>query len=170
MEVVLCAPEHADADITNAEHLVGKMAAVYRSPERGGCSFQEKTERLIRAGAVGVIIINTDDDLWEAPPIDEEYSAEVPVVMIKAKDAKKLLASGNSTCLRDVDEKNTVHCTWNVSVAKGDVIGLACDLEKGELSWSLNGDWGASVSINVDKVSNTLVPVLFLWCRLKRLG
>ena len=29
MEVVLCAPETADAEITNAEHLVGKMAVVY---------------------------------------------------------------------------------------------------------------------------------------------
>jgi hypothetical protein len=41
---------------------------------------------------------------------------------------------------------------WDVSVSKGDVIGLACDLDQGKLSWSLNGDWGTSVSIDLDKV------------------
>jgi hypothetical protein len=41
---------------------------------------------------------------------------------------------------------------WDVSVSKGDVIGLACDLHQGKLSWSLNGDWGTSVSIDLDKV------------------
>jgi hypothetical protein len=47
----------------------------------------------------GVIIINTGDDLFEAPPADEGYSAAIPVVMIKAKDATALLVSGNSSCL-----------------------------------------------------------------------
>ena len=41
---------------------------------------------------------------------------------------------------------------WDVSVSEGDVIGLACDLDQGKLSWSLNGDWGTSVSIDLDKV------------------
>jgi hypothetical protein len=35
-----------------------------------------------------------------------------------------------------------------VSVSEGDVIGLACDLDQGKLSWSLNGDWGTSVCID----------------------
>ena len=101
MDVVLCAPEKADADIENADQLVGKMAVVYRCTPRSEreCTFQKKTERLIAAGAHGVIIINTGDDLFEAPPADEGYSAAIPVVMIKAKDATALLASGNSSCL-----------------------------------------------------------------------
>ncbi len=97
MDVVLCVPEKADTDIENADQLVGKMAVVYR----GECTFQKKTERLIAAGAHGVIIINTGDGLFEAPPADEGYSAAIPVVMIKAKDATALLASGNSSCLFD---------------------------------------------------------------------
>jgi hypothetical protein len=44
---------------------------------------------------------------------------------------------------------------WDVSVSEGDVIGLACDLDQGKLSWSLNGDWGTSVSIDLDKVLNS---------------
>jgi hypothetical protein len=98
MDVVLCAPEKADADIENADQLLGKMAVVYR----GECSFQKKTERLIAAGAHGVIIINTDDNLFEAPPADQGYSAAIPVVMIRAKDATALLACGNSSCLGKV--------------------------------------------------------------------
>ena len=61
-EVVLCMPEKVDAEITNAGQLVGKMVAVYR----GACSFQEQTERLMAAGAHGVMIINTEDKLFEA--------------------------------------------------------------------------------------------------------
>jgi hypothetical protein len=95
MGVVLCAPEKADADIENNDQLGGKMAAVYR----GEYSFQKKTERLIAAGAHGVIIINTEDDLFEASADIQGYSAAIPVVMIKAKDATALFASGNSSCL-----------------------------------------------------------------------
>ena len=145
MEVELCVPEKADADITNAEHLVGKMVAVYR----GGCSFQEVTERLIQVGAAGVIIINTYDFLCDVLTIEEGYSAEIPVVMIQAKDAQALLASRNSSCLRDCDAATP----WDVSISESNVIGLACDLDQGKLSWSLNGDWSTGVSIDVGKVS-----------------
>ena len=101
MDVVLCAPEKADANITNGEQLVGKMAAVHR----GGCTFQEKTERLIAAGAAGVIIINSEDELFEAAATYPDgtlssYSANIPVAMIKAKDAQALLVCGNSSRLR----------------------------------------------------------------------
>ena len=96
MNVVLCAPEKADADITNAEHLVGKMVAVYR----GECTFKEKTERLSAAGAAGVIIINSEDGIFEAPGADKGYSATIPVVMIRAKDAQELFSSGDSSGLK----------------------------------------------------------------------
>jgi len=99
MDVVLCAPEQADADIENADQLVGKIAVVY-----GGGGYhhpwQQKTERLIAAGAHGVIIINTEDNLIQPKyQADTLYEAAIPVVMIKAKDATALLASGNSSCL-----------------------------------------------------------------------
>jgi len=95
MEVVLCMPEKADAEITNAGQLVGKMAAVYR----GACSFQEQTERLMAAGAHGVIIINTEKARFEDPAADAGFSANIPVVMIKAKDVHAVLASGDSSSL-----------------------------------------------------------------------
>jgi hypothetical protein len=96
LDVVLCVPEKADADVENAHQLVGKMAVVYR----GGCTFQKKTERLIAAGAHGVIIINTEDELFEAGSTDNpSFRSTIPVVVIKAKDAAALLASGNTSCL-----------------------------------------------------------------------
>jgi len=101
MDVVLSAPEKADADITNADQLVGKMAVAYR----GGNTFLEKIERLVAAGAHGVIIINTEDILFS----DFGSSCSIPVVMIKAKDATALLESGDTSCLcKPVSNKQTI--------------------------------------------------------------
>ena len=94
LEVVLCAPAEADADLVNAEHVRGRLAVA----RRGRCSFQEKTERVERAGARGLVIINTDDALFTAAA--PGFSAGIPVVMIRAKDEAALLAAGNSSCLR----------------------------------------------------------------------
>ena len=52
---------------------------------------------------------------------------------------------------------------WDVSMSKGDVIGLACDLDQGKLSWSLNGDWETSVSIEIDKVLISLAAFCDAW-------
>jgi hypothetical protein len=64
---------------------------------RGGCSFQEKTERVERAGARGLVIVNTVDDLFTADA--PGFSAGIPVVVIRAKDEAALFAAGNSSCL-----------------------------------------------------------------------
>ena len=93
--MVLCQPELADSDITNAQDLAGKMAVV----RRGGVSFQEKAERVIRAGAVGLVIVNNQDALFKAGPKDPGYVAEIPVMMIRAKDEAALMAAGTSSCL-----------------------------------------------------------------------
>jgi CHAT domain-containing protein/tetratricopeptide (TPR) repeat protein len=94
LEVVQCAPVKADAELVNAEQLKGRLAVA----RRGGCSFQEKTERVERAGARGLVIVNSDNALLtaEAPG----FSAGIPVVMIRAKDEAALLAVGSSLCMR----------------------------------------------------------------------
>jgi WD40 repeat protein len=94
LEVVLCKPELADSDITNADELAGKVAVV----RRGRVSFQEKTERVTKAGARGLVIVNNDDTLLEAVA-GEGYQAEVAVMTIRAKDEGDLLAAGSSACL-----------------------------------------------------------------------
>ena len=55
-------PELADADLENAEALVGAVAVV----RRGECLFVEKARRAMDAGAIGVVIIN-NGRLFEAP-------------------------------------------------------------------------------------------------------
>ena len=95
LEVVLCAPAEADADLVNAEQLKGRLAVA----RRGGCTFQEKTERVELAGARGLVIVNSDDALFKAWAT-QGYCAGISVVVIRAKDEAALLASGSSSCLR----------------------------------------------------------------------
>ena len=90
LEVVLCAPAKADADLVNAEQLKGRLAVA----RRGGCSFQEKTERVERAGARGLVIVNTDALMTAGAP---GFSAGIPVVMIRAKDGGEFIALGRSS-------------------------------------------------------------------------
>lgn len=121
LEVVLCKPEFADSDIVNAEDLAGKVAVV----RRGRTSFKKKAERVIRAGAVGLVLVNDEDDLFEAEAHEDEdededkdeeddeenagndededeedeYLAGIPVMMIKTTDEAGLLAVGDTSCL-----------------------------------------------------------------------
>jgi len=98
LEVVLCAPAEADADLENAEQLKGRLAVA----RRGGCSFHEKTQRVECAGARGLVIINTDDALFTAAA--PGFSAGIPVVMIRATDSAALLAAGSSSILRPMSQ------------------------------------------------------------------
>jgi hypothetical protein len=61
----------------------------YIPPLEGGeRTFLQKTERIIAAGALGVIIVNTDDEFFEAVSLSNpSFRSTIPVVMIKAKDA-----------------------------------------------------------------------------------
>jgi len=95
LDVVLCDPELADADLCNADQLKGKMAIV----KRGGNSFTAKLRRVIAAGALGLVIVNTSDELFVAKSSDGGCFVEIPVVTIKAKDSDVLLSSGNSSRL-----------------------------------------------------------------------
>jgi hypothetical protein len=60
---VAAAPELADAELTNAAELRGKVAVVWR----GGCPFLDKARRAQAAGAVAVIVVNNDsrNTLWK---------------------------------------------------------------------------------------------------------
>ena len=48
----------ADAELTNAAELTGKVAVV----RRGGCMFSEKARRAQAAGAEALLVVNTDDE------------------------------------------------------------------------------------------------------------
>jgi hypothetical protein len=91
---VLCDPEHAEKELRNAEQLKGKVAVV----KRGLGPFFEKAKRAQDAGAVAVVIINTERTLGLRPSAgDVDTSAvTIPVVMIAADSASILLAQGGS--------------------------------------------------------------------------
>jgi hypothetical protein len=91
---MLCVPGEADTDLVNSDQLRGRLAVA----RRGGCSFQEKTQRVESAGARGLVIVNTDNALLTADA--PGFCAGIPVVMIRAKDEAAILTAGNSSCLR----------------------------------------------------------------------
>ena len=133
LEVVLCAPAEADADLVNAEHVRGRLAVA----RRGRCSFQEKTERVERAGARGLVIVNTGDALMTAWA--PAFSAGIPVVMIRAKDEAALLAAGNSSCLRPymTEEQERLATQLNELRAAADWRGIVA-LERKALALALD--------------------------------
>ena len=121
LSIVLCAPEKADGDLLNAEQLKGKLAVAHR----GGCSFQDKAERVESAGARGLVIVNNTDALLAAGATTKGYCAEIPVVTIRAKDAAALLTAADSSCLYPYhgDRDVQLQCAINLAVHW---IALAC--------------------------------------------
>lgn len=49
----------------------------------------EYTKRASEAGAVGGLVVNTDDDLFEMDGDDDGFKSEIPVLMIKSTDAAR---------------------------------------------------------------------------------
>lgn len=96
LDVVLCDP--ADANLCNSGQLKGKMAVA----RMGVNSITAKAQRIAAAGAQGLIIVNTSDGLCEVGVTDVSCAAEIPVVIIRAKDVNALLSIGNSSCLVDI--------------------------------------------------------------------
>ena len=89
--VVDAVPLMADSLIENASELEGNIAVVARG---GGVSFVDKVKRASEAGAAGVIVTNTEDDLIVMGG-DEDYTSNIPVLMIKSNDAARLRDNGS---------------------------------------------------------------------------
>ena len=78
-------PELADGELTNAESMVGAVAII----KRGGCSFVEKARRAMAAGAIAVVIVNTDDGLIE-PGVDGSNDINIPVMLVAASSGEEI--------------------------------------------------------------------------------
>ena len=78
-------PFNACGNIKNAKALKGHYAIVLR----GGCNFIDKTRAVQAAGAVGLIVINTDPTLIKMPGsqfgMDDMKDITIPSVMIENK-------------------------------------------------------------------------------------
>jgi len=92
-------PIHADMAIRNPDKLKGRIALVSRGSSSGNpCSFVEKAVRVGEAGAVGMIVINTQDSLIS--PGDSARAGtdlEMPVVGVKLSDAEGLVDGQEAT-------------------------------------------------------------------------
>ena len=161
LEVVLCAPAGAGADLVNAEQLKGRLAVA----RRGGCSFQAKTERVELAGARGLVIVNTDDTLFTAA--SSGFCAGIPVAMIRAKDEAVLLAAGNSSCLRPSTggefsvkvKRHAAHSVMGGGSSTDDTAALRAqvkELEKARADAEISIHQGATELHQVKQECNTL--------------
>ena len=83
-EMLHAQPPLADGPLDNAEALRGRIAVV----RRGGCSFAAKAERCVEAGALAVVVVNSEQRAPAAPAAVGDIS--VPVVMIEGP-AQQLL-------------------------------------------------------------------------------
>ena len=84
---MLCDPECADQELRNVEHLNQKVAIV----KRGGNTFGEKARRAQQAGALALIIINSDSKLFAVAGDDSASPVTIPVVLVAADAGATLL-------------------------------------------------------------------------------
>eukprot|EP01046_Picozoa_sp_COSAG06_P001420 COSAG06_NODE_46_length_29282_cov_16.235770_4_plen_1153_part_00 len=89
--VVATQPPLAHAELTNAEALAGAVAVAHR----GGCKFIEKANHAAAAGAVALVVVNTEDELMTPGHVEE---LSIPVLMVR-KSAGEVLASAGEVAL-----------------------------------------------------------------------
>ena len=84
----VCArPLLADAPLENAAVVSGKLAVVLR----GGVSFVQKARNVQAAGAVGVICVNTDEELFQVGGEEGDDDVSLAVIGLRASDGAALL-------------------------------------------------------------------------------
>ena len=89
---VRVAPPLADGPLTNAEEFEGGKAVALAL--RGGVNFVEKARAAQAAGAVALIVLNTEVENFvpNAPDDDDAADVSIPVVCVSAAFAEQLLA------------------------------------------------------------------------------
>jgi len=92
---VMCDPPLADGEITNADQIRGNVALV----RRGVIPFTEKARKVSKAGAIGVIFINTDDTTFLAEG-DKGPGIRLPSVMLTKTEGEILARSAKSSALK----------------------------------------------------------------------
>ena len=85
---MLCDPERADQDLRNAELLNQTVAVV----KRGGNKFVGKAKRAQLAGALALIIINTENTVYM--PSGDDTAVTIPVVLVASEAGAALLQDG----------------------------------------------------------------------------
>jgi hypothetical protein len=90
---VATAPLLADAELTNAVELRGMVAVAKRISK--GSPFHEKARRAQAAGAVALVVINTEDAPFVlADPDGEAADIVIPALCVGSSDGERLLLGG----------------------------------------------------------------------------
>ncbi|MCB6072111.1 T9SS-dependent M36 family metallopeptidase [Flavobacterium psychrophilum] len=82
---------HACDTARNSAELAGKIAVI----RRGGCTFERKVKSAQNAGAIGVIIVNTEDN---STMYGDDATITIPAISISQADGEELInamSSGN---------------------------------------------------------------------------
>ncbi len=79
--VVRAVPVLADQDLQNATLIKGRIVLI----ERGLCTFQEKAVRAYTAGAIGIIFINTEDEVYQPESAATQLQNSTPIPMLCVK-------------------------------------------------------------------------------------
>eukprot|EP01043_Picozoa_sp_COSAG02_P008568 COSAG02_NODE_276_length_26189_cov_810.678191_13_plen_1077_part_00 len=118
-------PLRADAELANSAEISGCVAVI----ERGTCSFVQKACRAQAAGAIGVLFVNTDEELFVIGGDEGDDDIVLPVVMVRASDGQAFLReldAGPSTVSfgfvwssseeeEDDDDEGGIFATWGVA-------------------------------------------------------
>ncbi|KAL4855837.1 Alpha-mannosidase I [Chlorella vulgaris] len=82
-------PLDACTPLLNGGQVAGSIAVV----RRGGCLFIQKALAAQQAGAVAVVVVNTDDQLMAMGTDEHGSQTDIPAVMLSAADGGALLAA-----------------------------------------------------------------------------
>eukprot|EP01045_Picozoa_sp_COSAG04_P007421 COSAG04_NODE_388_length_15249_cov_7.616502_4_plen_3423_part_00 len=92
-DVVATEPRSADATLTNAAQLRGKVALAHR----GQCSFADKATRMAEAGALVAIVVNDAPGKVLKPGDPKSaYEGGIPLIGVSKEVGAKLMAGGKT--------------------------------------------------------------------------
>ena len=92
INVVDAVPFTADSVLDNADEVRDNIALISRGRDT---SFVDKAKRAAEAGAVGVIIVDTDE-LQGTSDNENGYNPEIPVLVIKPSDVARMRELGSA--------------------------------------------------------------------------
>ncbi|ULT80453.1 hypothetical protein L3Y34_010785 [Caenorhabditis briggsae] len=145
--VVISIPYRACDEIVNKDEMIGKVAIV----ERSGCVFQEKARRVQQAGAIGMIVIDTEENTKFAsgrPPFsmasdkDGKDDIEIPSLFLFRLEGDKLLHAmekNKETVIAMTSQRVSTNATVGELLKKGRMFDFPtlpqCGLRDGDIVW-----------------------------------
>ena len=99
-ECVVTSPQQAEAELINAGALFGVVAIAHR----GVTTFCDKAKRVAAAGAIALIVINSEDEHMKPDLELDDDLCQIPVLMVRSRDAGALGSVTELTLTIEVQE------------------------------------------------------------------